>query len=59
MITFSQYDIPFYGTYLFFRNRLLDLFQKDLVNCFAELTYHALKDGIVLGLITRLVLLFN
>lgn len=56
----TKYDIPFYGTYLFFKNKVVDLFIEDnfLLLCFM-IGYHALKDGIVIGLLVRAVLLFS
>lgn len=55
----TKYDIPFYGTYLFFKNKVVDLFIEDIFYCFVMIGYHALKDGIVIGLLVRAVLLFH
>lgn len=55
----TQYDIPLFGTYLFFKNKLLNLFIEDIFYCFISIGYHALKDGIVIGLLVKIVLLFN
>lgn len=55
----TKYDVPFYGTYLFFKNKVVDLFEKDIFYCLVLIGYHALKDGVVLGLLARIVLLFN
>lgn len=55
----TQYDIPLFGTYLFFKNKLLNLFIEDIFYCLVLIGYHALKDGVVLGLLARIVLLFN